>query len=184
MALVGVEKVAQALNVTPRRVQQLCDEGMPRAGYGQYDLGHCMAWYIRFLQATLERREIPQIDAVAAALKGERQRLLRAQADLTETELAERRRTLVPIAMLEETMGRMISSARARILQLPGTVAPELEGLNRDEIKRKLTATVHQLLTVLASGPRNLRKRRPPNSQNAASPRSDESGGMPADLPQ
>jgi phage terminase Nu1 subunit (DNA packaging protein) len=142
MALVGGRKSPQALNVTPRRVQQLVEEGLPRAAYGQYDLGQAMAWYIRHLQAALERREIPQVDAVAAALRGERQLLTTAQADLAEAELGEKRGELIPLQLFEERMSLMITSARQRIV-LPSRIAPELEGLNRDEIKRKPQATVH-----------------------------------------
>ena len=53
---VKVDEVARALNLTPRRVQQLRSEGLPSVGRGQYELGPCMAWYIRYLQAALEKR--------------------------------------------------------------------------------------------------------------------------------
>jgi len=47
---VDVTKVASALNLDPRRVQQLVQEGMPRMSRGQYDPVKYMVWYIRYLQ--------------------------------------------------------------------------------------------------------------------------------------
>jgi phage terminase Nu1 subunit (DNA packaging protein) len=176
MALVSVDKVAQAMNITPRRVQQLVEEGMPRQAHGAYELGACMAFYIRYLQHALESRQASEFDAMTVALKGERQRLTRVQAELAETELAERRGTLVSLELFEERLALMVTSARQRILLLPGRLAPELEGLTRDQIKAKLTTAIHQVLTVLAAGPRSLRRRRP-----AAQPTNGHSAEASAD---
>jgi len=53
---VKIDALAQALNVTPGRVRQLVAEGMPRAAHGDYELGPCMSWFIRYLQRALEAR--------------------------------------------------------------------------------------------------------------------------------
>jgi len=174
MAVVSVEKVAQAMNITPRRVQQLVDEGMPRQAHGAYDLGQCMAWYIRYLQEALERRDPAHLDNITAALRTERQRLTKAQADLAESELAQRQRSLVPIAMCEEAMVSMIASARARLLALPGRVAGELENCDRQVIKTKLQKAVYETLLALSKGPR---RRRP-----AAAAPAQRANGHEADV--
>ena len=174
MPLVTVEKLAQAMNLSPRRVQQLVDEGMPREERGRYELGQCMAWYIRYLQAILERREIPQVDAVAAALRGERQRLTRAQADREELELQKARAEVIPIAVFEERMAAMITQARQRLLMLPSRVAGELEGEPRLEIKQRLTRALYAVLNSLAGG-KNGHKRRAPRSKPP-----DSGGGVSA----
>jgi phage terminase Nu1 subunit (DNA packaging protein) len=57
MRLVPVGKLADALNVTPRRVQQLVADGMPKAKRGRYDLTACLEWYVRFLQNAVEQRQ-------------------------------------------------------------------------------------------------------------------------------
>jgi hypothetical protein len=50
VALVGVETVARALNVSARQVQKFAErEGMPREAHGQYNLAECMMWYVRRL---------------------------------------------------------------------------------------------------------------------------------------
>jgi len=56
VAEVSVTVLARACHITPRRVQQLVAEGMPRTNRGKYDLGVCMSWYIRYLQEQVERR--------------------------------------------------------------------------------------------------------------------------------
>src|SRR6478736_6017796 len=87
MALVGSLQVAQAFNVTKRRVEQLVHEGMPREDRGKYDLGKCMLWYIRYLQKALESKGGPAATLhTTPEIKSERARLLRADADIREME--------------------------------------------------------------------------------------------------
>src|SRR2546429_660544 len=93
MSMVNVERVADALNVTPQRVQQLVKEGMPREKRGEYDPIKCMLWYIRYLQAQISRLS-PNVDLAGGEADDERKerlRLLRADADLREIELARER---------------------------------------------------------------------------------------------
>lgn len=150
MAVVSVEKLAQAMNVTPRRVQQLVDEGLPREERGRYDLGKSMAWYIRYLQGIIERRDIPQADGVQAAFWQEKRRLTEAQADLAQLAVAQRRGELLPVAFFERLMVQMITQGRQQLLQLPDRVAPELEGESRATIKTKLVEAIHRALAALA----------------------------------
>ena len=64
MPIVDVERVAQALNLDARRVQQLVKLGMPKEGRGQYDAVKCLLWYIRYLQAALEKKRTPDHDVL------------------------------------------------------------------------------------------------------------------------
>ncbi|HEY6184421.1 MAG TPA: hypothetical protein VIW67_19405, partial [Terriglobales bacterium] len=80
MPTVSVSRVAQALNLSEQRVQQLVKEGMPREARGQYDPIKCMYFYIRYLQAALEKRLVPMADGGYVAEREERVRLLRADA--------------------------------------------------------------------------------------------------------
>jgi phage terminase Nu1 subunit (DNA packaging protein) len=150
MALVGVEKVARALNIGVRRVQQLVAEGMPRPEKGKYDVGLCLMWYVRYLQKALERREIPQ-DAIGASLRQERQRLVKAQADREELELGARRGELVPATVYEQEVGVIFTVLRQRLLTLPARLAPHLEGENRTVVKARLDKAIREALTALAN---------------------------------
>jgi phage terminase Nu1 subunit (DNA packaging protein) len=156
MALVSVDKVAKALNVTVRRVNQLVHEGMPREDRGKYDLAQCMLWYIRYLQKALERREVPTDDGVGASLRVERQRLIRTQADHAELDLAVARAELVPIATYEQNVSRQIMAARQHFLTLPARIAPQLEGENRNIIRTRLDLAVRGALTAMAAEANNV----------------------------
>jgi len=119
MPTVDVHKVAAFLNVTPRRVQQLVKEGMPRGARGQYDPIKCGAWYVRFLQAAIEKKTIPSGDGGYVTLKEERTRLIRAKAELKQIEVAKRRGLLVSLADVEKEMTDLVLTTKARILAIP-----------------------------------------------------------------
>jgi phage terminase Nu1 subunit (DNA packaging protein) len=148
VANAGVDKVAKALNITVRRVQQLAQEGMPRDGRGKYDLAQCMLWYIRYLQKIVDTRQMP--DSVGGnSLQVARERLVSAQADREELELAKVRGELIPVSLFEQVMSKHITSARQRLLTLPSNVAHMLEGETRDVIKGRLAAEIRNVLTSM-----------------------------------
>jgi hypothetical protein len=70
MPTVDVTKVVKFLNVTPRRVQQLVKEGMPRDARGQYNPIKCGAWYVRYLQAAIEKKTFTAIQAALTQAYG------------------------------------------------------------------------------------------------------------------
>lgn len=129
MPLANVTRIAQALNLTEMRVQQLVKEGMPREGRGQYDAMKCMAWYIRYLQAALKKKSVPTADGAFVGEREQRVRLLKADADLREIELARERGELVAISDVEAEMTNLVLTTKARILAVAPCVAPELLGL-------------------------------------------------------
>jgi phage terminase Nu1 subunit (DNA packaging protein) len=129
MATVDLKQVAKALNVSERRVQQLTKEGLPKEDRGKYDLGKCMLWYIRYLQAALEasgRRD--STDEDYGGMREERARLLRAEAELKEIELAKERGQVVTIADVEREWSAIVLSVKARIMAIPPRLAPEILG--------------------------------------------------------
>jgi phage terminase Nu1 subunit (DNA packaging protein) len=128
MPTVDISKVARALNLKERRIQQLANEGMPREARGQYDLVKCMLWYIRYLQHALEKKSVPTSDGDFVGVREERARLLRADADLREIELAEKRSQLVAIKDVEFMLTDLVLTTKARIMALPPRLAPELVG--------------------------------------------------------
>src|SRR5260370_6882685 len=91
MPTVDISKVARALNLKERRVQQLVNEGMPREARGQYDPIKCAAWYIRYLQRAIERKPMPTFEEGSAGERAARLRILRTQADLKEIKVADQR---------------------------------------------------------------------------------------------
>jgi len=128
MATVGVGKVASALNLTPQRVQQLVKEGLPRETRGRYDPIKCMMFYVRYLQRALEKKSTPTLDGCFVGEREERIRLLRAQADLREMELARERSLVIPVADYERTLANFILVTTARVMAIAPRVAPEVTG--------------------------------------------------------
>jgi hypothetical protein len=150
--LANVERVAQALNLTEQRVQQLVKEGMPREGRGQYDPVKCMLWYIRYLQSALEKKSVPMNDGSFAGEREERVRLLRADADMREIELAKERSQLVAIPDIEQMFTDLVLTTKARVMAIAPRLAPELVGeTSRVMIQAKIEKSCKEALAYLAS---------------------------------
>ena len=84
-------------------------------------------------------------------LATERARLSRAQAEIAEMNLAERRGSLVPIAELEPRLKSAIIAAREYMLGQPPRLAVLLDGLDRHGREDLLTETFNEFLHLLAS---------------------------------
>jgi phage terminase Nu1 subunit (DNA packaging protein) len=151
MPIVDVGKVANALNLTEMRVQQLVKEGMPREARGQYDPVKCMLWYIRYLQHALEKKSVPTLDGGFVGEREERVRLLRADADLREIKLAKERGLLVALPDIEAALTDLVLTTKARIMAIPPRLAPELVGeTSRVMIQAKLEKACKESVAYLA----------------------------------
>jgi phage terminase Nu1 subunit (DNA packaging protein) len=151
MPLVEVKQLMQALNVTERWIGQLVKEGMPREGRGKYDLGKCMLWYIRYLQAAVKRRngsEIP--DDQGRTEQRERLRLLSAEAELKELELARERGEFIALPDLEKMMTDLVITTKARILAVSPRISAQLVGVDRLTIEAELDKELRSALSCLA----------------------------------
>jgi hypothetical protein len=110
-----------------------------------------MHWYIRYLQAALEKKSVPLAGGGYAGEREERVRLLRAEADLKEIELAKERSQLVSIQDVEKEMTDLVLITKARIMAIPPRLAPELVGeCSRVMIQAKLEKACKESLSYLA----------------------------------
>ena len=151
MPTVDVTKVASALNLDERRIQQLVKEGMPRESRGQYDPVKCMLWYIRYLQQALEKKAVPTLDGGFVGEREERIRLLRADADLREMELAKERGLYIALADHEREQTDLVLTTKARIMAIAPRLAAELVGEgSRVMIQAKLEKACKEALSYLA----------------------------------
>ena len=147
--LVPIAAIAERLHLTPRRIQQLVGEGLPRVTRGKYDVDEVLDWYI----ARLERQLAGEIDEEGQLAKKEKEelRLLSAKADLEELDLASKRRELVAIADVEKQMTDLVITTKARILTVPARVAPELIGeQSRVMVQAKIEKSLKEALSHLA----------------------------------
>jgi len=154
MPLTDVGRVAQALNLTEARVHQLVKEGLPKEGRGQYDPVKCMLWYIRYLQAVIEKKAVNLAEPGGAVFAGEREervRLLRADADMREIELAKERSQLITLPEVEVAMTDLVLTTKARMMAIPPRLAPELVGeTSRVMIQAKMEKAIKEALSYLA----------------------------------
>lgn len=147
---VGINDVAQRLKLTPRRVQQLVGEGLPRQARSRYDIDQVLDWYI----ARLEKQIAGASDEEGSLLYNrERGRDRAAAADLKEISLARQRRELVAIADVEKSLADLVVSTKASILAVPGRVAVSLVGIDSGGIREKLDFELQAALNKLAGAP-------------------------------
>lgn len=147
MALVASIAVAQALNITQRRVEQLAKEGMPRSGRGRYDLGACLLWYVRYLQKALEARS-PRTNTGAnggdAEFGDAKLRIASADAQLKELELARQRAEVVDVETAARLWDDSVTKMRARMVASINATAVRCVGL-------KTIAQAHAALRAMVN---------------------------------
>lgn len=133
---VGVAVIAAALEVGPRRVRGLAEEGsIPRPAHGAYDLLACVIAH--------------RAKTVGSPVDGDRARKMRAEADLAEMQLATERRELVPLAEAEAAIDRLASSYREAILAIASRFAHQFPELPAAERVGRLKAIAADLIAQL-----------------------------------
>ena len=156
MATVSVTRIASALNLTPRRIQQLVKEGtLPRETNGQYDPIRCLHLYIRYLQNAIQKKSDPTLDGDAGE-RVARLRIIRAHADQKEMELSKLRSQLVAVKDYDEAVAELVRVTTAHVMAIPARLAPELVGeTSRVMIQAKIERAVKDTLKLLARSHRD-----------------------------
>lgn len=150
--IVGIMEIAAILNLTKARISQLTRDGFPKTDRGKYDRDECARFYIRYLQALIEKRaSVDEGGKIFASEREERLRLLRADADLREIELARERSALVSVEDVEREMTDLIVLTTARMMAVAPRLAPELVGeTSRVMVHAKLECALRDTLRTLA----------------------------------
>ena len=153
VAWASLEQISTVLKLTPRMVNRhVRENGMPRIGRGEYDLIACVHWYLDF-----KDRQIEQARRGDETENQARTRLLRANANLRELELARLRGELITIADAVKTTAEVVSAARSRMLSVPVKAAPVVQGASSPgEAKEILETFVEEALHEIASLPNRL----------------------------
>jgi len=136
-----INTIAKVLNVSPRRIQQLVGEGLPKAGKGKYPLVPCVHWYLKYW----EDRALGRVDGwghnAKESLSATKQRLLSAQADIAQMDLAEKNGKLHDVDVCRQTAfgeGRQI---RDTMLSIPDRVSSILAA---ESDEARVNATLRQ----------------------------------------
>lgn len=144
---VPVRRLAKMLDLGPRRVQQLADEGVfPKTDRGRYDVDACVLAYVRYMFTG------PAAAGVAAGpedLLTAKTRKTSAEADIATLNAAERRGELVEVAEIALEARTAMIEIRQRMLQVPERVAGRVLG-ETDE-RRLKTALREEISAALAA---------------------------------
>jgi len=147
--LVGIAHIAERLRLTPRRIQQLNGEGLPRVTRGKYDVDAVLDWYIAHLEKRLAGES--DEDSHNVSQRKHELRLLAAKADLQEIELATKRRDLVSVIDVEKQMTDLVITTKALILSVPARLAADLVGeQSRVMAQAKVEKALKEALSHLA----------------------------------
>lgn len=131
--------------VTDRTIQLWHAKGLPRTGEGRgctYAWAQVLPWYVAYISGSgKDDRGV-----------SDRDRLVRAQANLAEMELAERAGLLVRTEDVRASAEEVLSRVRAKLLAIPNRVAGRMTGEEtREQRQELLRDEVHQALAELAA---------------------------------
>jgi phage terminase Nu1 subunit (DNA packaging protein) len=144
-------KLAAAFECTTRWIDLLVKKGMPREEQGNFDLGKCAAWYSRYLQAALERRQGPEQSSGSFA--AERIGLVKTQAEQLEFEAKALLSQFAPDAAMIQMERRMFAEVQRRFGdEFVERITSLVMGLNRAEIADVLDREIRAALCELGKG--------------------------------
>lgn len=106
--------------MTEKTIRNWVADGMPQIGHGKYDLAACVQWKIDQV-ASDSAEEEPD-----SATDSARRELYIAQRHKIELEIAERRRELLPAALVDQTLSAIASVASSQLDSLGPRMAGEL----------------------------------------------------------
>ena len=149
--LVSYDDLARVMDVQPKSIADLVAKGMPHDGRNQYDVGRCLAWYIRYLHAQMNRSGMTEEEKHSGVnLRVERHRLLKITADLAELEFHERLGKVIPLSVYERLLAGWAVTIRQRVLALPARLAGMLVGLDRHAIQDIIDREGRDMLLILS----------------------------------
>ena len=135
---VNFEEVAKFLNLSKSSFYRLIETGViPKSENGEYILGEVVDSYWR-----------NQFDS--EGLKAAQTRLVTAQAELKEAELAENRGELHRASAIAKVWTDQVLNAKTHLLAIPTKVGPMLVGQELQVIVKKLKDAIYEALRELA----------------------------------
>lgn len=151
--IVDRTELAKFLNVDPDYVSVLVREGMPKVHHGRYELVRCLSWYVKHLQESLKKRGLRVPGDVNE--RDAKLRILKAQADMRELELARERGELVAIPDIEKRWTDIVTTTRARLLAVADRVTPRIVGEgDRSKIQKQIDSEIREALIAIANSGR------------------------------
>ena len=146
MAKLSLSAISQLIKLTERRIQQLAkDEVIPKAQRGEYEMIPCVHGYIDYLKAKIGR------EFTAEDLAINRNRLIKAQADLAEIEKQKQEGELIAKDEVKKNWLSILTVIKSKLLSMPNKVAPVVMTYkNVNEVKLILKDKIYDTLHEIA----------------------------------
>lgn len=146
MALVGVKQLSKIMKLTPRRIQQLVGEGLPKSERGKYNAETCLAWYIDYLKKEASGGSDGSDYKKALAEK------LYWQAKTLKLQYERLAGVFIPTEAAMKAWEAVVKSVRQKLLVIPTKLAPLLLPCKSiAEIKDRLETGIHETLNELVN---------------------------------
>ncbi len=135
---VSTVKLSDLLRITPRRCNQLAEEGiLVKVGRGRFKLLESLLGRIRDLEAQVS-------GSGTGELREFQTRLTKAKAELAEGEAARAAAELVPLEEVEKTWATIVSRIRQQFSSLAGKAATRCHD---EETIQKKTVVIQNLIS-------------------------------------
>lgn len=152
-----ISAAAARLGVVDRTFRRWIERGLPihaaSKNKRQIDWHAALAWYVQDQipppPPVAEIPESPEDETFNQAAL----RRMKADADLKEHELGVRRKNYVQVMLVEKTIADLATRIRAKLLAVPGKLAPELEGMEKGEMQERLEIEMIHILSELQRAP-------------------------------
>jgi hypothetical protein len=145
--IVGVEIMAEAFNLTDRRIQQLAKDGTleTEGRRGQYDLVKNTRMYVKFLQESYKRPE------AVTNLQSEDLKGRKLDNDDRELDLEEKRGGLIPVEIASNLWELVVTTARARIISTFNRLETFAKRANENKTAKELPGGMQEILLELSA---------------------------------
>lgn len=147
MKIYSVNNIAEILDVTPRRVRQLKEDGVIcEKTKGYYELLPTLHKYIHYLRQQAGETE------VSADLSTERAKLTRVRREKAEIDLQLKRNEVHEAKAIEYLMTNMLLAFKSKLNALPNKLLPLIVGAVDDKAKiiKILNDGIYEALTELS----------------------------------
>jgi phage terminase Nu1 subunit (DNA packaging protein) len=149
--IVDTDTLARHCNLSPRRIRELTQAGLPKIGRNKFNLIDAISWYIQFLQRALENKGAQTGDGTLELFRSQKARSLTASAALKELEFERRRAEVVTVAESERVLAEFSRLVRARFAEVPIRLSRELlNETSRTMIQAKVESAIREACLLLA----------------------------------
>lgn len=128
--------------VTRVTITEWCKLGAPKLRRGVYDMKAFFEWWKSHINGGGKSRRLSE----------QRERYLKAEAELKEIAVAKARGLLVPLEDIRPEWAKVVAEIRQGLLSLPVKLPPLVEGLDQARMRAAIKTEVYRLLMAFARG--------------------------------